>query len=125
MATILTVDDEPMILSLITTVLKAHGHSLITAGSAAEAIDKFRKAPEKVELLISDICMPGMDGISLAGKLQSSDPDLKIMLMSGGCNRIQVPACYEFLPKPFVLADIVSKVDRLCAEPADRVSAAA
>ena len=124
MATILTVDDEPMILGLITTILNEHGHSIITAGSAAEALNKVREYPRKIDLLISDISMPGMDGISLAGKLQSNNPELKVLLMSGGCNRNQVPASYEFLPKPFVLADMVSKVDRLCS-PTARVFAAA
>lgn len=125
MATIMTVDDEPMILSLITTILNEHGHCIITAGSAAEALTKFRECPQKIDLLISDISMPGMDGIALAGKLQSSDPDLKVLLMSGGCNRNQVPASYEFVPKPFVLTDMVSKVDRLCGPPTVRVFAAA
>jgi DNA-binding NtrC family response regulator len=125
MATILIVDDEPMILNLITTILKERGHSIITAGSAGEAIDKVRNYSKKIDLLISDISMPEMDGVSLASELQSRDEHMKVLLMSGGCNRVKVPAYYEFLPKPFVIADIISKVDRLSGQPAVRVSAAA
>lgn len=125
MATILTVDDEPMILDLIKTLLKGLGHSVITAGGASEAIEKFNKYPKKIDLLISDIGMPDMDGISLAGKLQAGEPELKVLLMSGGCNRRQVPSAYEFLPKPFALADMIARVDHLCDRRPVGVTAAA
>ncbi len=115
MATILSVDNEPMILNLVTTVLKERGHLVFAAGSASEAIDLFHTRPEKIDLLISDINMPGMDGICLAGKLQASDADLKVLLISGGYNR-QVPTQYEFLQKPFPLAAMIAKVDQLCGK---------
>ena len=118
MATILSVDNEPMILTLVTTVLKERGHVVMAAASASEAIDLFRTRPEKIDLLLSDINMPGMDGICLAGKLQASEPGLRVLLISGGYNRSQVPSQYEFLQKPFVLANLVAKVDRMCGQSA-------
>jgi two-component system, cell cycle sensor histidine kinase and response regulator CckA len=116
MATILSVDNEPMILNLVTSVLNERGHVVIAAESAREAIDLFRTRPEKIDLLISDISMPGMDGICLAGKLQASDASLRVLLISGGYKRSQVPIQYEFLSKPFALADMIAKVDRLCGQ---------
>jgi two-component system, cell cycle sensor histidine kinase and response regulator CckA len=116
MATILSVENEPMILTLVTTVLKERGHAVLAAASASEAIGLFETYPEQIDLLISDINMPGMDGICLAGTLQARDPSLRVLLVSGGYNRSQVPGQYEFLQKPFVLADLVAKVDRLCVQ---------
>jgi two-component system, cell cycle sensor histidine kinase and response regulator CckA len=113
MATILTVDDEPMILTLIATVLEDAGHVVISAESAAEAIDQFRKRNGEVDLLITDISMPGKDGLSLAAELQAKNPDLEVLLMSGWFDRSNLPKRFEFLPKPFLLADMAGKVQEL------------
>lgn len=111
--TILAVDDEPLIRTLLATVLHDNGFDVLTADCAAQAIDVFHDHPEDVDLLISDIVMPGMDGPTLATKLQMERPDLQILLISGYCDRAQLSRGFEFLPKPFAIPDMLSKVRAL------------
>jgi two-component system cell cycle sensor histidine kinase/response regulator CckA len=111
--TILAVDDEPLMLTLIATVLRENGYHVLTADCAAQAIALFREDPESVDLLISDVVMPGMDGPSLAKELRAVRPDLKVLLVSGYCDAKQLDHDFEFLPKPFVVYEFVSRVRSL------------
>jgi two-component system cell cycle sensor histidine kinase/response regulator CckA len=108
--TILAVDDEPLLRNLIASVLEDNGFAVLTADSGAQAIDLFREHSGEIDLLLSDIMMPGIDGPSLATQLQRSRPDLKVLLMSGYCDPAQLGYGFEFLPKPFDLSDLVAKV---------------
>jgi len=110
---ILAVDDEPLMRNLLTTVLQDNGYSVLTADSGVQAIDVFQKHPGEIGLLISDVVMPGMDGPSLAAELQRSQPDLKVLLISGYCNPEQLSGGFEFLPKPFALVEMIAKVRSL------------
>jgi DNA-binding NtrC family response regulator len=111
--TILAVDDEPLMRNLLATVLQENGYAVLTADSGMQAIDVFHKHPGEIDLLITDIVMPGMDGPSLAAELQQSQPGLKVLLISGYCNPEQLSFGFEFLPKPFALLDMVAKVRSL------------
>jgi len=108
--TILAVDDEPLICRLVATVLKDNGYAVLTADSAAAAMALFREHSEEIELLISDIVMPGMNGLALAAELQMQRPDLKVLLISGYYDTEQLSDGYEFLAKPFSLPEILVKV---------------
>ena len=111
--TILTVDDEPLVRTLLATVLRENGFQVLTADCAAQAIAIFQENGEDVDLLISDIVMPGMDGPSLALQLQAARPDLEVLLISGYCDAQQLDYGFEFLPKPFSVPDMLSKVRSL------------
>ncbi|HKE24474.1 MAG TPA: response regulator [Bryobacteraceae bacterium] len=111
--TILAVDDEPLMLTLMATVLRENGYDVLTAGGAAQAIALFREHPEDVDLLISDVVMPGMDGPSLAAELRSARPDLKVLLVSGYCDPRQLDRGFEFLSKPFAVSELISRVRSL------------
>ena len=108
--TILAVDDEPLVLMLVASVLEDNGYEVLTADSGPKAIALFRQHSEDVDLLISDIVMPGMDGPSLAAELKRQRPDLGVLLMSGYCEPEQLSHGYEFLAKPFALPDMLEKV---------------
>ena len=111
--TILAVDDEPLIRTLVATVLQDNGYNVLTADCADQAMAVFRERPEDVDLLISDVRMPGMDGPTLAARLQTARPDLQVILMSGYCDCEQLSHGFEFLSKPFTIADILTKVRTL------------
>ncbi len=83
--TVLVVDDEPQLRMMLTHFLGQEGFAVLTAGCGSEAISLFRSHPE-IDLLITDILMPGMDGPSLAAALRSIKPDLAVLLMSGNCD---------------------------------------
>ena len=79
--TILVVDDEPALLELNCSILNAHGYHTLPANDALQALEILKT--EHVDLLLSDIIMPGMDGYELAATVTKQYPDIKIQLASG------------------------------------------
>lgn len=110
--TVLVVDDEPQLRMMLTHFLGQEGFTVLTAGCGSEAISLFRSHPE-IDLLITDILMPGMDGPSLAAALRSIKPDLAVLLMSGNCDCKQIENGFTFVSKPFSFMDVLSKVKSL------------
>ena len=82
-ATILAVDDNPAMRSLISDTLEPLGYTVFVAASGDEALEISRTRKEKIDLLLTDIVMPGMSGRQLINRLQSERPALKAILMSG------------------------------------------
>jgi two-component system, cell cycle sensor histidine kinase and response regulator CckA len=118
MRTILVVDDEPMALKLVQTILEKRGFQVLVSTSAKKALELFEKDREKIELLISDIVMPEMDGTQLASKLVSVNPDLPVLFMSGFVTENEVAdtsaiAQFAFIRKPFRPATLVQAVQKM------------
>jgi two-component system, cell cycle sensor histidine kinase and response regulator CckA len=112
MATVLVVDDEPVICSLVAEVLKREGYSVLTAWSASQAVLLFRSHHE-IDLLLSDITMPEMDGVTLARTLRAERPSLSVLLMSGCCESGQIVTSFDFLAKPFSITELAARVREL------------
>jgi two-component system cell cycle sensor histidine kinase/response regulator CckA len=112
MATVLVVDDEPVIRSLVTEVLQGEGHSVYSAGCGTQALSLFQSHGE-IDLLISDVTMPEMDGPALAKRLRAERPGLPVLLMSGSTQSGQVSSRFEFLSKPFSITELLTRVRRL------------
>lgn len=108
--TILAVDDDPLVRALLATALRGNGFTVMVADSAAEAFSVFREHAKEIDLLITDIQMPGIDGPSLAAALQLKRPELKVLLISGYCSSEQLVSGFEFLAKPFAINGLLSKV---------------
>ena len=115
MATVLVVDDEPVVRTLMTQVLQQEGFSVFTAACAAQALAVFATHRREIDLLISDIVMPGMDGPALAARLQKECPGLPVLLMSGHCDAGQLEHGFEFLPKPFSMSELLRRVHNLAS----------
>jgi two-component system cell cycle sensor histidine kinase/response regulator CckA len=81
--TILIVDDEPTVLQLCRRILQLGGYSVLAANNGTEALDLLARNPEPVDLALLDIVMPGMNGVELARRIQTSQPGTPIVLMSG------------------------------------------
>lgn len=81
MARILVVEDEESVRDFVTRVLTMHGHSVLIAADGAEAVELM--GSHHFDLLLSDIAMPMMDGISLALKVRATRPHVPILLMTG------------------------------------------
>jgi len=115
MRTILLVDDEPVILTLITLALEPEGFSVLTARSGAEALAIFRSHRGEIGLLVTDMMMPEMDGPSLAAKVLAEDPGMPVLFMSGYCEAVECAGSghFEFLAKPFPLDALVNEVRSL------------
>ncbi len=118
MRTILVVDDEPMALKLVQSILEKRGFHVLVSTSAKQAVEIFVSQRESIELLISDVVMPGMDGPQLASRLVSLNPDLPVLFMSGFVTENEVAdtsliSQFAFIRKPFRPATLVQAVQKM------------
>jgi CheY-like chemotaxis protein len=81
-ATILVVDDEVSLRQLIVRQLRRDGYYVLEAGYGMEALAVARTSPDPIDLVLSDIRMPGMLGTTLARRLVAEYPDVRVVLMS-------------------------------------------
>lgn len=115
MYTILLVDDELCILHLCTDVLaKTRRLHILQASSGREAIDTASKYDGDIELLLSDIVMPGgISGVELAERLTGSRPETRVLLMSGNPGSLVMRPGWRFLAKPFRPSDLLVEVQAI------------
>ena len=116
---ILLVDDDPDIRMLTRTFLEHEGYSVFTSGDAARAVQIFRSVPH-IDLLVTDLYMPGRSGMDLARELKAIRNDLPVLMISGGIvNDEQEVGLqdegWSFLAKPFRLTELLSMVHRILA----------
>ena len=83
MARILLAEDDAATRDLVQRALSTDGHDVIVTQDGAEALEKLQAAPGRVDLLVSDVQMPGIDGIELVEKGLAGNPKLRVVLMSG------------------------------------------
>lgn len=111
--TILLVEDEVFVRTVTAEVLKSAGYTVLTAGSAAEALHACRKW-QPVDLLLADIVMPGMSGCKLASEFEGLHPLGRVLLMSGYAAQLakceSSPYRQTYLAKPFTATTLVKKV---------------
>ena len=113
--TVLLVEDEPQILSLCLAMLEKKGYRVLAASTPGEALRLAREHTGGIELLLTDVVMPEMDGLSLANELLLTLPTLRCLLMSGYPATIVahgniVEQGMHFLPKPFSAKELLRKV---------------
>jgi two-component system, cell cycle sensor histidine kinase and response regulator CckA len=81
-ATILVVDDEVSLRHILVRQLRNEGYTVLEAGYGLEALEVARNSPEPIDLVLSDIMMPGMIGTELAQRLLAEHPGIHVVLMS-------------------------------------------
>ncbi len=118
--TILLVEDEEGLRALNARGLASRGYTVLEAGNGVEAIEVLEKRGSGVDLVVSDVVMPEMDGPTLLKELRKRDPDLKIIFVSGYAEdafqkNLPEPGQYAFLPKPFTLKQLVAAVKETMA----------
>jgi two-component system cell cycle sensor histidine kinase/response regulator CckA len=113
--TVLLVEDEPMVRSVAARALTRHGYTVVTAENGEDALAILAKN-EPVDLLISDVVMPGMDGPTMVREARLSRPDLKILFISGYAEeQLRKSIDIEnvnFLPKPFSVTELAEAARR-------------
>jgi two-component system, cell cycle sensor histidine kinase and response regulator CckA len=117
---VLVVDDEQGLRDLVCRTLQAEGYRTLEAAHGGEALEVMESAPEPVDLVVTDVVMPGMDGRELGRRLAQRWPDLPILYISAydvndifrrGSPRTSAP----FLQKPFPQEGLVTMVRGLIA----------
>jgi two-component system cell cycle sensor histidine kinase/response regulator CckA len=114
---ILVVDDEAAVRKFVGIVLTMHGFEVILAGSAAEALTLIEAENRPIHLLLTDVSMPGMDGIQLAGEMLRARSQIRVLLMSGynsALNRA-VLSKLPFVAKPFRIEALIDAVREVLA----------
>lgn len=81
--TVLVVDDEPLVRTVLQMGLARHGLRVLTAADAATAVRLYQEPDARVDVVLSDVRMPGMDGPQLVDALRAVDPGVKAMFMTG------------------------------------------
>lgn len=114
MADILIVDDDPAILKFLTGALEKSGHQITSCEDGTAALELLQSGVT-FNLLISDVIMPGIDGIELSRHASALDPALKIMFMTGFSavalgDKNPETTSNKVMSKPFHLNELVARV---------------
>jgi YesN/AraC family two-component response regulator len=120
MATILLVDDEDLLREGVREILEMSDYTVIEARDGEEALSQF--AVNNVDMVISDVVMPNMDGVDLVSRLRESFPDIPILTISGGSRVVSarfgldsalLSGANASLTKPFTAKQLIEKVKEL------------
>ncbi len=109
------VEDEPAIVEITKSILEELNYTVITADSPAEAIISSSSYEGEIDLLITDIIMPEMNGRDLAAEISAGRPGIKVLFMSGYTADVIarqgiVKKGFSFIQKPFSMKDIAVKI---------------
>ncbi|MCG6859241.1 MAG: PAS domain-containing protein [Salaquimonas sp.] len=122
-ACVLLVEDEDAVRAFASRALAARGYEVHEASSGVEALEAMEEISEKVDIVVSDVVMPEMDGPTLFTELRKSHPDLKFIFMSGYAEDAfekNLPDSetrnFAFLPKPFTLKQLATAVKEMLEE---------
>ncbi|AWN36912.1 hybrid sensor histidine kinase/response regulator [Methylobacterium radiodurans] len=118
--TILLVEDEDPVRAVNSRALSARGYTVLEAASGIEALQIVRAGDHVIDLIVSDVVMPEMDGPTLLGEVRKHLPELKVIFVSGYAEdafRKNLPEgeAFNFLPKPFSLKQLVETVKKTMA----------
>jgi|SRR5262244_802647 len=112
---ILLAEDDRLVRNLIQAVLGQEDYTVLSAEDGVDALEKSRNYPGEIQLLLSDIKMPRMDGLELSQHVMKQRPGIKVLLMSGKLSgeALVNPGASNFLRKPFMAQTLRSMVKTL------------
>jgi CheY-like chemotaxis protein len=115
---ILIVDDEPAVLKVTSKILEKNGYQTLTANGGAEALAIYGQNVATIKAIVSDLSMPGMDGLGLASALMNSHPQAKIIIATGLGDTLDPAKLNKFgikqvLKKPFTSEAILTALRQI------------
>jgi CheY-like chemotaxis protein len=115
--TILLVEDEAFVRKATADALESAGYQLLVAGSGHEALNAYRACPHPIDLLLTDVVMPGMSGRQVAAEFEGLCPYIRVLLMSGQAEQLirseLTQADRKCLRKPFSVHTLLGRVREL------------
>jgi PAS domain S-box-containing protein len=123
--TILLVEDEPSILRMTRMMLKRKGYTVLSAATPTEAVEKATHHSGPIDMLMTDVVMPEMNGRDLAGQITDLYPDIRLLFMSGYTSNViahhgVLDDGVAFIQKPFSMVDLAEKVREILDMPSDK-----
>jgi two-component system cell cycle sensor histidine kinase/response regulator CckA len=122
--TILLVEDEEGLRALNARGLTSRGYTVLEAGNGVEALDILARRNGEIDLVVSDVVMPEMDGPTLLKEMRKKNPNLRMIFVSGYAEEAfqrnlppEAEGKYSFLAKPFTLKQLVAAVKETMATP--------
>jgi CheY-like chemotaxis protein len=110
--TVLLVEDEPEVCRVTTALLTRLGYRVLTAATGEDALSVAREQGPGMDVLVTDVVMPGMSGVELAERLRASVPALPVVFLTGYADQ-EMPAGAIVLEKPYSPADLAKILARL------------
>ncbi len=122
---VLVVDDEQILRDLVCRTLRDEGYRTLEAAHGGEALELVESGPDTVDLVVTDVVMPGMDGRELGRRLAQSRPTLPILYMSAYdvndiFRRGSPWSSAPFLQKPFPRDGLINSVEQLLRQRSSR-----
>ncbi|MBU0678110.1 MAG: PAS domain S-box protein [Verrucomicrobia bacterium] len=113
--TVMVVDDENFVRQMVTEVLKSYGYKVLSFESGKEAVEIYKAADGKIDLVLLDMVMPGMDGEAVFNALTEFDQDVKVLLTSGftqeeRSSRLIKKGAKDLIHKPYRSDDLVKRI---------------
>ena len=118
MAVILVVDDDEGIRGLVSALLKSAGHQIVTAANGAEAVAVYRSFTGQIELVITDLNMPVMDGVQAILRMRMTKPDARFIWMTANPEGFGLKEVV-LLNKPFSVETVFLSIHELL-QPSER-----
>ncbi|MBK5534414.1 response regulator [Pseudomonas sp. TH08] len=109
-STILVVEDDGIVRMLIVDVLEELEFKVLEADGSEQALEKLEDPDQQIDLMMTDVGLPGMDGRELANEARKLRPTLPILFASGYAENIDVPADMHVIGKPFSIDQLRDKV---------------
>jgi PAS domain S-box-containing protein len=116
-STVLVVEDEPAVRQFAVEVLAGSGHRMLQAANAEEALLESTRYSLPIDLLLTDMVMPGINGLDLAGRIRAIHPETRVLLVSGYSEVLtaegKLEAGFHYLQKPYTPESLTRTVERI------------
>jgi DNA-binding response OmpR family regulator len=107
------VEDEEAVRALVERLLRKAGYEVLVAADGARALELESRADGRIDLLLTDVVMPGMSGIELAREIRARRPGTRVLLISGYTEEsvgTSGPGAFDLLAKPFTENELLTRV---------------
>jgi PAS domain S-box-containing protein len=126
--TVLVCDDDDGVRRLLVDLIGLRAYHILQASSGKQALELAGRHQGRIDLLVTDVVMPGLGGVELAAELRKRDPDLRVLYVSGYIDRLELlsrslDGRTRFLAKPFIPAQLIQMVSAIFARPRPSTSA--
>jgi len=124
-STILVVDDDIVVLTALSRMINLFGYIVAGASSSEAAMDYVANSHKRFDLIITDLAMPGIDGVQFMAAAKKVFPDVPVIVMTGYSERCTPEealrlGAFAYIPKPFNISEVISTIERALLPAAPR-----